>query len=225
MSKRNLDRDRNIDGRFLPGNKYARITELPDDKYEHFREMLKKGMSSSYLAKIIQEEWGLHNDVARISMIKMIDRYRRDELTAVEVMEEIDPRTLTTMRERAKKTVDLMEVYSEMIEMQLNHVRIAYKRMEQTNFPLGALNDAIQTLNRITKDYGELGIRAGFVQRMLQEDTGERHVPKHLDKVFRDDAIRQELIGVVDDMIRELDEEAAVLEGEVIEEDQDGGDE
>ena len=190
-----------------PGNKHARVTDLPKDKFEYVHEALRRGASTFDLARKIQEEWGLYNDVRRRTLAKSLERYRESEITDMKVLEITDPYVAAKVRKRIDKHVNVLDEFSDMIRIQRSRINMALEREEKTKIPLGMTEDAVRTMGVLLKNYGELAVKVGIVSRMLGEDDGApRFEPKNLDEALKNEFLRKELVGVVDTILEEIDE-------------------
>lgn len=196
----------------FPGDKYARLTSLPKEKYEQVREMLGRGMSTYQVAKQIQE-WGYSKDVTYQALAHMVARFRKDKVSDLEIVEHVSPKTATDAIKRLQRHANVLDEFSELIEIMKERLKLSLAREKQLKFPLQITNDMIAVAGKNLKEYGDLAVKVGIISRMLGEDVGKiRFEPKNVEQALQNPYVKKELISVVDDMLEEIDQAAQAVE-------------
>lgn len=203
--------ERGDGGKFLAGDKFGRITKLPEARLEELHVLLKRGVSPNYVAKMIQDEWKMHTDISMEGLGQLIRKYRDEQITDLELVEKIDPKTASNIIEKAKTHLNVLDKYAEMLDLQEKQVRLAAQRGEQATFPLAIMNDSMMVMGRLMKDYGDLALKVGIAQRMVG-DVSEGRVrfePRNLEEAFGNRIISGDMVAVINGLLEDLGADGA----------------
>lgn len=181
------------------GEKYARLKALGQERLDEVTQMLTRGVSPWQVAKRIQEEWKQHTDVNAHTLGRMLERYRQDYVPDLDVVEAADPQTATNAMKRLQKHANVLDEFSELISLQMDRVKMLHKREKQVQMPMQMTDRTVETLGKLLRDYGNIALRVGIIQRGL--DGGL------LEGTLAERVYQKELMGAIDGMLEELHED------------------
>lgn len=183
------------------------LSALSEDKLEHVRDMLTNGMPINYIASVIQDEWGMLTDASEQTLVRLLRKYKAGNITPTDIAERINPHTVVNAVRQVKQHLNTLEVYSEMVELQRTRIHMGMAKERETNELSRITDEAMATMNSLLKNYSEIAIKVGLLQRMMDGDdrSGPNYEPENLAQALGDRVVRQEMVKCLDGMLSELE--------------------
>jgi len=202
--------------------KFSRLNKLSDKMWDELNERLRGGHSPWKIAEDFQKR-GVQTDVSHHGLGRLFQRYREEHIPDMELAEQIDGQLHKHLERRVKNRLNLMDEIESMIALQWKRVEMIWEQEQKVGMTLRANDKNLELLNKMLKDYGDLGVKVGIAKRMFAGDNGNTRTKKltALGLLVDDPEMKSAFALVIDNLEAEVREnaekETAVIEGEVVE--------
>src|SRR5690606_23383959 len=148
---------------------HARINALGPERIAQVDSMLIKKRSTLEVARMIQEEWGLYQDVARPTLAKELRRYRMEKIAlplaakAKAIEKAKDPRIQKRLLDKVEE-YDVHANWLKLIQAQEKRVG-AWLGSPMGPMPSATFLNVIRTLNELYGKYGTFLMDRGLLPR------------------------------------------------------------
>lgn len=159
-------------------HKFSRIFGLGEERVLKINNMLDTGCGPFKVARILQNDWGVFQDIAEKTLINQLARYKadRENRTLLEKKSKKEIRAILSggMPEEAglyslpslvvppNKRVAVLEKYEEIREIQLARIKEFTQKEQKMPMPISSINKEIELyvglLDRIQKTQFDLGV-------------------------------------------------------------------
>lgn len=139
--------------------------EVGSENMNRINSMLMSGLSPARVAEVIQKEWGKYTETKTLSLGRMLQRYREENL-GTHMIAALEPEERKELLGKAIAKMDTVAELQELIEVQKKRVVTAAQQEEQLggkhNFAW--LSKDIRLLADLIKDVTTMHIDLGMVQ-------------------------------------------------------------
>lgn len=148
---------------------HARINALGPERIAQVDSMLIKKRSTLEVARMIQEEWGLYQDVARPTLAKELRRYRMEKIAlplaakAKAIEKAKDPRIQKRLLDKVEE-YDVHANWLKLIQAQEKRVG-AWLSSPMGPMPSATILNDIRTLNEMYGKYSTFLMERGLLPR------------------------------------------------------------
>lgn len=150
---------------------FSNLKSLP--RYPEFVDLIQRGYKPSYLANKIQKEWGGLTTIKTPALTEQIRRFQKQALSPGAVLEALDYRLVTEIRERFGDLESMMERYSWSLNAQTERIA-RFLQQEQEADVVGApdprrnptLYKELEVQKNLLDSYKDLLFRGGVIAEM-----------------------------------------------------------
>lgn len=169
---------------------YERLKGLPPEKLAALEGRMAMGEPSHSLADLIQQTWGLFQDVQRKTLARQLSRYRNVNVTP-KMAVAYEAAAGKDAAEKAKvilyQDLDIMEEMRDLLELQKARVLRLVKQEAETPLLISSkeIDGAVETLRKIMSDITHTMMQTGKLRVAQKGVQGEVVNPDGTRTAFR----------------------------------------
>jgi len=198
-------------------NKYAPIRSMGADKVDRMEVMLVQGMSCPKVAKKIQDEWKLLQDIKTGTLTKQILRYKKEVLDSklhskllIKTTEDNKDTKGTDVKQyktviKTTTKLDVIDALEDLILLQNHRVAKVFTMEESLPTLMGTLRYELKELRDMIKQLSDLKFDLGLVKRQPKKIVGS--IDLHSPEVLEDEDVLSKMLadkGAMDDATTEV---------------------
>lgn len=131
------------------------------------RKMLSHGVSTTRVAKIVQEEHGEYDDVKRASLERILRDYRSEEISVGEKAAKNLPSTFEDEIDEMGERLDVIDEMKELYRLQVDRVQMNVDKEQDMETLLKDTRKEIRTAQDLLESIADLKMEMGIEERNL----------------------------------------------------------